>query len=157
MKYAYYQSPIGRLLLVGKDGKLFQLGFPRGKMARKPEANWLLDEEYFAEIRIQLDEYFAGKRKHFALDLSLQGSPFQKDVWSGLQQIPYGEVFSYSKLAEDIGNPKAARAVGAANGRNPIPIIIPCHRVIGKNGDLTGFGGGMETKEFLLRLEGYLD
>ena len=103
--------------------------------------------------RQQLTEYFAGERREFDLPLKLSGTEFQMSVLHALQQIPYGETTSYSDIAERIGRPKAVRAVGAANGRNPIPIIVPCHRVIGSHGDLTGFGGGLDTKEALLRLE----
>ena len=101
----------------------------------------------------QLQSYFAGDRKNFELDLVLEGTDFQKKVWTALQEIPYGETISYKKLAETVGSPKGVRAVGAANGANPIPIIIPCHRVIGKDGSLTGFGGGLPLKKQLLELE----
>jgi methylated-DNA-[protein]-cysteine S-methyltransferase len=102
---------------------------------------------------MQLDEYFAGKRQEFDLPLAPAGTDFQCQVWQGLQEIPFGETWSYGELARHVGRPKASRAVGAANGLNPIPVIIPCHRVIGSNGKLTGFGGGLETKSFLLKLE----
>ncbi len=101
----------------------------------------------------QLREYFAGKRADFDLPLAPEGTEFQRSVWRNLQDIPYGETISYGELAKRVGNPKASRAVGAANGQNPIPIVIPCHRVIGANGKLTGFGGGLPTKEALLALE----
>lgn len=103
---------------------------------------------------MQLDEYFQAKREKFDLPLSVSGTPFQQDVWSALQQIPFGQTVSYSQIANRIGRPRAVRAVGAANGANPIPIVIPCHRVIGANGSLTGFGGGLPNKELLLELEG---
>lgn len=122
-------------------------------MRRDPEPDWIYNEQPFATVREQLTEYFAGQRKQFDLSLSLSGTEFQVSVLRALQQIPYGETTSYGKIALQIGRPKAVRAVGAANGRNPIPIIVPCHRVIGKSGDLTGFGGGLSTKEALLRLE----
>ena len=122
-------------------------------MRRDPEPDWIYNEKPFAEVRRQLEEYFAGERKSFELPLKLTGTEFQVRVLEELQRIPYGETKSYRDIAERIGRPKAVRAVGAANGRNPIPIIIPCHRVIGSHGELTGFGGGLDTKEALLRLE----
>ena len=153
MKYCYVDSPIGDLLLAGDESGLCLVGFPEGAMRREPEPDWTYDESPFATVREQLREYFAGKRKAFDLPLKLTGTEFQVRVLEELQRIPYGETTSYSDIAERIGRPKAMRAVGAANGRNPIPIIIPCHRVIGRGGDLTGFGGGLETKAALLRLE----
>ena len=122
-------------------------------MRRDPEPDWIYNERPFADARRQLTEYFDGERRAFDLPLKLDGTEFQMSVLHALQQIPYGETTSYAEIAERIGRPKAVRAVGAANGRNPIPIIVPCHRVIGSHGDLTGFGGGLDTKEALLRLE----
>ena len=122
-------------------------------MRRDPEQDWIFNEQPFEEARRQLGEYFDGKRREFDLPLKLDGTDFQVEVLEELKKIPYGETTSYAAIAERIGRPKAVRAVGAANGRNPIPIIVPCHRVIGKGGDLTGFGGGLDTKEALLRLE----
>lgn len=153
MKYCYLDTPIGALLLAGDEAGLSLVGFPRGKMRQEPEPEWTLDEAPFAEARRQLLEYFAGERRQFDLPLRLTGTDFQVRVLEELQRIPYGATVSYSDIAERIGRPKAVRAVGAANGRNPIPIIIPCHRVIGRGGSLTGFGGGLETKAALLRLE----
>jgi len=153
MYYRYLNTPIGDLLLAGDEKGLTQIGFPKGKMRRDPEANWIFNEKPFAEACRQLEEYFAGSRKEFDLPLHLSGTDFQVEVLEELQKIPYGETTSYGDIAKRIGRPKAMRAVGAANGRNPIPIIIPCHRVIGSSGDLTGFGGGLDTKEALLRLE----
>jgi methylated-DNA-[protein]-cysteine S-methyltransferase len=129
------------------------IGFPKGAMRRDPEADWIYNEEPFEIARKQLSEYFSGQRKEFDLPLALTGTEFQVSVLQALLQIPYGETKSYGAIARQIGRPKAMRAVGAANGRNPIPIIVPCHRVIGSSGDLTGFGGGLDTKEALLRLE----
>jgi methylated-DNA-[protein]-cysteine S-methyltransferase len=117
------------------------------------DPGWTEDGSLFQGAIRQLCEYFAGERKIFSLKLSPQGTDFQKAVWSALQKIPYGETISYKQLAERIGKPKAVRAVGAANGANPIPIIIPCHRVIGHDGSLTGFGGGLPLKKRLLELE----
>lgn len=151
--YCYHSTPIGPLLLAGDGTHLSLLGFPTGKMHRQHDPGWLHDPKPFRAAAKQLDEYFAGDRIEFDLPLKPVGTPFQEQVWDTLTQIPYGETWSYGELARRIGKPKASRAVGAANGLNPIPVIIPCHRVIGSNGKLTGFGGGLETKEFLLGLE----
>ena len=153
MYYCYTTTPIGDLLLAGDESGLGLIGFPKGKMGRDPEPDWIFNEKPFVETRKQLDEYFAGERKEFDLPLNLSGTDFQVQVLEELQRIPYGETTSYGAIAKRIGRPRAMRAVGAANGRNPIPIIIPCHRVIGSSGDLTGFGGGLDTKAALLRLE----
>ena len=153
MYYCYHDTPIGELLLAGDQDALALIGFPKGSMRRDPETDWIYNEKPFADAVRQLDEYFAGERRDFDLPLRLSGTEFQVSVLSELQKIPYGETTSYSDIAARIGRPKAVRAVGAANGRNPIPIIVPCHRVIGRGGDLTGFGGGLDTKEALLRLE----
>jgi methylated-DNA-[protein]-cysteine S-methyltransferase len=153
MYYCYFDTRIGELLLAGEADSLSMIGFPKGAMRRDPEADWIYNEAPFEMVRRQLTEYFAGERKEFDLPLSLSGTEFQISVLEALQQIPYGETTSYGAVAKQIGRPKAMRAVGAANGRNPIPIIVPCHRVIGTSGDLTGFGGGLDTKAALLRLE----
>lgn len=153
MYYCYLDTPIGELLLAGDDAALCLVGFPEGSMRRDPEPDWIYNEKPFAAARQQLTEYFAGERRAFDLPLKLNGTEFQMSVLQALQQIPYGETTSYAEIAERIGRPRAVRAVGAANGRNPIPIIVPCHRVIGSHGELTGFGGGLDTKEALLRLE----
>ena len=153
MYYCYMPTPIGELLLAGDRESLSMIGFPKGSMRRDPEPDWIYNEQPFANAIRQLNEYFAGERKEFDLPLSLDGTEFQLLVLEELQQIPYGETTSYGDIAKRIGRPKAVRAVGAANGRNPIPIIVPCHRVIGSTGDLTGFGGGLDTKTALLRLE----
>ncbi len=153
MYYCFLNTPIGELLLAGDEDGLALVGFPEGSMRREPDEAWIFNEKPFAEARKQLTEYFAGKRKAFDLPLKPSGTEFQQAVLAELQRIPYGTTASYSDIAQRIGRPKAVRAVGAANGRNPIPVIIPCHRVIGASGDLTGFGGGLPTKEALLRLE----
>jgi methylated-DNA-[protein]-cysteine S-methyltransferase len=153
MYYCYLDTPIGELLLAGDDEALCLVGFPEGSMRRDPEPDWIYNEKPFVAARQQLTEYFAGERREFDLPLKLNGTEFQMSVLRALQQIPYGETSSYADIAERIGRPRAVRAVGAANGRNPIPIIVPCHRVIGSHGELTGFGGGLDTKEALLRLE----
>ena len=153
MYYCYLDTPIGELLLAGENDALSMIGFPKGSMRRDPEPDWIFNEKPLAKVRQQLTEYFAGTRREFDLDLELSGTEFQVSVLRALQDIPYGETVSYGEIARRIGRPKAVRAVGAANGRNPIPIVVPCHRVIGSGGDLTGFGGGLDTKEALLRLE----
>ena len=153
MYYCYLETPIGDLLLAGDGDALYLIGFPEGAMRREPEDDWIFSEKPFADAREQLTAYFAGERKSFDLNLKPGGTEFQMQVLDELQKIPYGTTTSYGDIAKRIGRPKAVRAVGAANGRNPIPIIIPCHRVIGSSGDMTGFGGGIPTKEALLRLE----
>ena len=153
MKYCYFASPVGELLLAGDEAGLSLVGFPKGPMRRDPEPDWEHDEAPFAAACAQLSEYFAGERKAFDLPLQLSGTAFQLRVLEELQRVPYGETVSYGDIAERIGRPRAMRAVGAANGRNPIPIIVPCHRVIGRSGALTGFGGGLDIKAALLRLE----
>ena len=153
MYYCYIESPIGELLLAGDHDALAMIGFPQGSMRREPESDWVQNDEPFAEAARQLAEYFAGERHEFDLPLRLNGTEFQLLVLDELRQIPYGETTSYGDIARRIGRPKAVRAVGAANGRNPIPIVVPCHRVIGSGGALTGFGGGLDTKKALLQLE----
>jgi methylated-DNA-[protein]-cysteine S-methyltransferase len=153
MYYCYLSTPIGDLLLAGDQDALSLVGFPEGTMRYDPEPEWIYNEQPLANARKQLTEYFAGERKDFDLPLSLHGTEFQLRVLEELKTIPYGETTSYGDIAKRIGRPKAVRAVGAANGRNPIPIIVPCHRVIGSSGHLTGFGGGLDTKTALLRLE----
>lgn len=148
--YAYLDTPIGALLLAGDGQRLHLLGFPSGSRARTPGPGWRRDDARFAEACRQLREYFAGKRTRFTLPLHFAGTDFQNTVWHALCDIPFGETTSYGVLAGRIGRPTASRAVGAANGANPLPIIVPCHRVIGTDRSLTGFGGGIETKKFLL-------
>lgn len=157
MDYCYFDSPIGPLLLAGnaKDEALSFIGFPKGKGRLEPRSNWRKKDQSLAQAKKQLSEYFARTRKVFDLPLHPTGTDFQLDVLDALQTIPYGQTRSYGEIAEQIGRPAAIRAVGAANGRNPIPIVIPCHRVIGANGSLTGFGGGLEAKQFLLQLESH--
>lgn len=153
MYYRYLNTPIGDLLLAGDEEALTLVSFPEGSMRREPEADWIYSEKPFVEAAKQLDAYFAGTLKEFDLPLKPNGTEFQLAVLEELQKIPYGTTTSYGDIASRIGRPKAVRAVGAANGRNPLPIIIPCHRVVGSSGDLTGFGGGLPTKKALLRLE----
>jgi methylated-DNA-[protein]-cysteine S-methyltransferase len=153
MYYTYMESPVGRLLLAGEWDRLRLIGFSRGPMARGADATWERTEAPFRMVVRQLTEYFAGSRREFDLPLDPQGTEFQRRVLDQLRAIPYGETRSYRDIAIAIGNPRAVRAVGGANGSNPLPIVIPCHRVIGSGGDLTGFGGGMDTKRYLLDLE----
>ena len=156
--YMQIGSPIGPLFLVGNDKGLHEVWFVEGRQKKRPDAAWThLNHQrksgscsaLFA-AKEQLGEYFAGNRESFDLPLVLNGTPFQLSVWRQLQTIPYGKTISYLELAQGIGNPKAVRAVGLANGSNPIPIIVPCHRVIGSDGSLTGFGGGLPRKQWLL-------
>lgn len=151
--YTYLDSPIGPLLLAGNGVALSRVGFPSGKGRVAPRDGWRRTDDAFVEARRQLDAYFVGDLRDFDLTLMPEGTPFQLSVWQALTSIPYGETISYGELALRLGRPGASRAVGAANGANPIPIIVPCHRVIGANGSLTGFGGGIETKRHLLALE----
>jgi len=154
MLYRYIDSPIGQLLLAGDGEGLEIIGFPQGKGKVSIGKDWEPMSNGFLDAELQLAEYFAGKRRSFDLNLAPQGTEFQLAVLAALQTIPYGETRSYLDIAIQIGRPKAVRAVGAANGRNPLPIVIPCHRVIGADGSLTGFGGGLESKLSLLQLEG---
>lgn len=154
--YTYMQTPIGSLLIAGDGETIDLISFPTGSRTKHPHEEWQRDDDQFASTRQQLTAYFAGELKEFDVPLTLIGTDFQKSVWRALVEIPFGETISYGELAVRIGKPKASRAVGAANGANPIPVIIPCHRVIGSNKSLTGFGGGVETKAFLLNHEGAL-
>lgn len=153
MFFSFAASPIGPLLLAGDSRALRFLLFSRGSKARGPEPGWVENPEPFREAVRQLDAYFAGELTAFDLPVAPAGTPFQQTVWAELRRIPYGETISYGELARRIGNPTASRAVGLANGANPVAIIIPCHRVIGSTGKLTGFGGGLDVKEKLLSLE----
>ena len=147
-------SPVGPLLLAGDSEALHVLAFGMGSRPREVDADWIPDTKgVLKDVRKELDRYFAGTLKKFSTKLAFNGTPFQIDVWKELTRIPYGETISYLDLANRIKNPKAVRAVGMANGANPIAIIVPCHRVIGSNGSLTGFGGGLPTKRALLELE----
>jgi len=156
ISYAYLDSPIGRLLLAGAADGLLMISFPSGRRPREPSASWIRDDGALAEAIAQLRSYFAGERREFTLPLRAGGTPFQERVWDALRQVPFGATISYGELARRIGQPLAARAVGAANGANPLPIVVPCHRVIGADHSLTGFGGGLETKRFLLAHEARL-
>jgi methylated-DNA-[protein]-cysteine S-methyltransferase len=153
MFYTHMASPFGPLLLVAADSGLRRIVFARNGKRAEPEPDWQDDPSALRDPVRQLGAYFAGQLEAFELPLVPQGTPFQQRVWRELCNIPYGETISYRGLAGRIGNPKASRAVGLANGSNPIPIVIPCHRVIGSNGKLTGYGGGIPIKEKLLALE----
>lgn len=152
-------SPLGDILLARNENGLSHISFQEGTSAIEPTAVsttavWQQDDTAFADATAQLNGYFAGELREFDLPLAPEGTPFQQQVWQALQTIPYGTTSTYGKLAAQLGKPMASRAVGAANGRNPLPIIIPCHRIIGANGKLTGFRGGLRFKEALLALEG---
>lgn len=159
-------SPVGALLLVADDTGLTGVHFEPHTGRDAPAPGWRRADEaegaespaarVLADARAQLDAYFAGTRTTFDLPLAPHGTPFQQRVWSALRELAYGETISYLELARRVGDPRAVRAVGGANGRNPIPVIVPCHRVIGADGSLTGFGGGIERKRWLLRHEGAL-
>lgn len=152
--YTYFESPVGRLLLAGDEHALQLLSFPGGRRAVGPQPDWFAAEAPFRAAAAQLGAYFAGELRVFDLPLRPHGTAFQQRVWALLCTIPFGETRSYGQLAAALGAPGSSRAVGAANGANPLPIIVPCHRVIGAGGALTGFGGGLEVKRFLLELEG---
>jgi methylated-DNA-[protein]-cysteine S-methyltransferase len=152
MQFRTVDSPIGPLTLAGKDHRLMHLWMV-DQTHEPSHGGWERNDKAFADAVEQLDAYFAGGRREFDLELRLVGTDFQRQVWEALLTIPYGETRSYTYIAQQIGSPGAVRAVGLANGRNPIGIIVPCHRVIGANGSLTGYGGGLERKRTLLELE----
>ncbi|MGA9368071.1 MAG: methylated-DNA--[protein]-cysteine S-methyltransferase [Steroidobacteraceae bacterium] len=147
-------SPVGRLLLAGDGESLIQVCFQGGPRPQQPAADWIAAGKPFRGVIAQLGEYFAGQRRRFELPLAPRGTEFQRRVWRALTEIPYGKTISYGELARGIDKPNASRAVGLANGANPLPIIVPCHRVIGADGSLTGFGGGLPIKRTLLALGG---
>ncbi|HVN45724.1 MAG TPA: methylated-DNA--[protein]-cysteine S-methyltransferase [Steroidobacteraceae bacterium] len=147
-------SPVGPLLLVGTPHALTQVHFQVGPEVLRPPPSWRADTAPFVQVQAQLQEYFCGVRRSFELPLAPSGTAFQLRVWQALATIPYGETLSYGELARRLGLKGGARAVGLANGANPLPIIVPCHRVIGADGSLTGFGGGLHIKRALLALEG---
>jgi len=152
--YRYIGTPLGQLLLAGDANGLALIGFPQGKGRVDVEGEWQRDSGCFIDVELQLQQYFDGQRRDFDLKFAPTGTIFQMEVLDALRTIPFGETRSYLEIARQVGRPKAVRAVGAANGRNPLPIVIPCHRVIGADGSLTGFGGGLDAKLFLLELEG---
>ncbi|MFF7278270.1 methylated-DNA--[protein]-cysteine S-methyltransferase [Streptomyces griseorubiginosus] len=152
-QHTVIDSPYGPLTLVAEDGVLCGLYMTDQRHRPPQESFGTPDDEPFGEAEEQLEAYFAGELKEFTLELRLHGTPFQRTVWDQLRRIPYGETRGYGELADALGNPKASRAVGLANGKNPIGIIVPCHRVVGANGSLTGYGGGLERKQRLLDFE----
>jgi len=153
MLYTTVDSPIGELLLTGDGTSLHHLSMQNGRRPLRRDPAWTRDDHAFADVAGQLEGYFAGARHTFDVPLTLNGNPFEQRVWAELLTIPYGETASYGQIARQIGSPDAPRAVGLANGRNPVAVIVPCHRVIGANGTLTGYGGGLERKRLLLDLE----
>jgi methylated-DNA-[protein]-cysteine S-methyltransferase len=156
-RFSYMQTPVGPLLIAADDEGLRAIEFQPNRHPVARDAGWREGDHPLIDLaRRQLDEYFAGTRRTFDLPLAPHGTDFQRVVWFELARIPYGGTLSYSELAVRVGRPSAVRAVGAANGRNPLPIVLPCHRVIGADGSLTGFGGGLPMKRFLLEHEGAL-
>lgn len=153
LAYGFLDSPIGTLLVAGDEAGLHAISFPSGSRAVSPRETWRRHDPTFKDAFAQLNAYFEGELTAFDLPLCFTGTAFQKAVWQALLDIPFGETTSYGALAASIGQPTASRAVGAANGANPLPIIAPCHRVIGADRSLTGFGGGLDTKRFLLNHE----
>ena len=153
MKYSCIDSPLGTLLIAGDETGITGLWLPTGKNVKQPQPGWTRDDAFFERARTQLAEYFAGARTEFDLPLSPAGTAFQLRCWAALRQIPFGQTASYGEQAARIGQPTASRAVGLANGQNPISIIVPCHRIVGANGSLTGYGGGLEAKRWLLAHE----
>jgi len=154
--YKFMDSPVGKLKLVASDRGLVAVLWENDNPRRVRLEDLVEDAKHpmLAKTEQQLQEYFAGKRKTFSMPLDMRGTPFQKGVWQALQAIPFGETRTYGDLAKQLGSPTATRAVGAANGRNPVSIVVPCHRVIGASGKLTGFAGGLTVKAHLLGLEG---
>jgi methylated-DNA-[protein]-cysteine S-methyltransferase len=153
VNYCYLDTVVGRLLLAGDAEGLSMIDFQGGPRPQQPDSRWREHARSFDDVISQLEEYFAGRRQQFDLSLTPNGTPFQQRVWRALLEVPYGATISYAQLAARIGQPTASRAVGLANGRNPLPIVIPCHRVIGADGKLTGYGGGLPIKERLIALE----
>jgi len=153
LRYGTFDSPVGSLLVAGDADELHRISFPTEHRNKRPQANWRRDDGRFADAFRQLRAYFAGDLTRFDLPLRFAGTEFQNRVWAALVDIPFGETLSYGVLAARIGKPSASRAVGGANGANPLPIVVPCHRVIGSDKSLTGFGGGIEIKKFLLAHE----
>jgi methylated-DNA-[protein]-cysteine S-methyltransferase len=151
--YSYIDCPLGQMFVQSNGQFVTGLFMPHHKGWRGPKTTWQLSDAPFAAVREQLDEYFAGERQQFDVPLWLAGTPFQRRVWQELMRIPFGTTISYAQLALRIGKPTAARAVGHANGRNPISILVPCHRVIGIDGELTGYAGGVDKKRWLLDWE----
>lgn len=153
LKHTSIESPIGELLLLGDEHALHGLYMQDGRKPARIDPSWEPSQGPFADVQRQLSEYFDGERVTFDVELVMAGNTFERRVWRALREIPYGETVSYGEIARRVDQPSAARAVGLANGRNPIAVIVPCHRVIGADGSLTGYGGGLERKRLLLELE----
>lgn len=155
MRYREFDSPLGAMLAVSDGGALCGLYFVNGRDAPRVRADWRQDPAAppFDRLATELDEYWAGARRRFDIPIRLEGTPFQRAVWAAIAGIPYGETVSYRELAERIGRRAAVRAAGAATGRNPVSIVVPCHRVVGADGSLVGYGGGLDRKRALLELE----
>ena len=151
--YTFLESPVGKLLLVADDRGLKLINFQDGRHPQEPDPEWMEDRRPFKDVIRQFMAYFSRRSKTFTLKFTLNGTPFQQKVWHALRSIPYGRTVSYGDIARRIGHPNASRAVGAANGKNPLSIIFPCHRVIGHSGELVGYGGGLPIKKSLLALE----
>ncbi len=154
LAYKFMRSPVGRLKLIASDRGLVAILWDRKSRMALPAVERKDRHPVLVKAERQLKDYFGGRRKRFSLKLDLRGTPFQKKVWRALLQIPFGETRTYNDIAKAIGHPRAYRAVGAANGKNPISIVTPCHRLIGSTGKLHGFGGGLKAKADLLKLEG---
>jgi methylated-DNA-[protein]-cysteine S-methyltransferase len=151
--YTLVDSPLGDIVIFGNDGTVSGLEFADSARATRPEPELARDDAAFGKVAEQLQAYFAGELTHFDVQIETGGTPFQRRVWQALLGIPYGATTTYGKLAAELGDPRAMRAVGLANGRNPISIIVPCHRVVGADGSLTGYGGGLPRKQWLLAHE----
>jgi len=154
MYYTYLKSPVGPFFLAGDGTSLSLASFTTGHQCREPEPGWVHDPLALSFAVEQVEEYFAGERRRFDLPLEIAGTEFQQSAWRVLQSIPFGETWTYRRVAQVLGKPSAYRAVGSANAANSLPLIIPCHRLVGTKGQLTGFGGGLETKKWLLEFEG---
>jgi methylated-DNA-[protein]-cysteine S-methyltransferase len=153
LRYTLVPSPLGPVLVAGTPAGLRRINFQDGNAPVTIPADWERDDGALEDAADQLRAYFAGRLRTFELPFAPEGTPFQQQVWAQLRAIPYGETRTYGQLAHNLGRPTASRAVGAANGQNPLPIVVPCHRVIGSTGKLTGFYGGLHLKEYLLALE----
>ena len=158
IRYARYQSPLGPVIVIANDEGIWSIDFVNAKYAKRIGADWVEDPKHpqLAEYFRQLAEYFAGKRREFDLPLAPRGTSFQERVWQEIARVPYGKTISYGELAKRAGAPGQARAAGAATGRNPVGVVIPCHRIVGADGSLTGYAGGLDRKQQLLELEGVL-
>lgn len=159
IRYARFDTPLGTVVATAADGFITSIDFVDAKYAKSVAADWKEDPQFppLADCMRQLGDYFAGKRRRFELPLAPQGTPFQKRVWQEIARVPFGETITYSELARRAGASGSARAAGAATGRNPVGVVIPCHRIVGADGSLTGYAGGLHRKQRLLELEGALE